>query len=311
MAPFMPSLVTARSSSSAAAFGSFEGSAAKAAKRFGIGGAGRREPVVDAANQRGRAFGRQLLRRRRAVRDHLHVDAGLVHLLEAQRAEIEQPVHLRSGPAGFQPDVGLGQLGVPVMLLDRDDRAIRLLEHFTPLRKIEVVSYQGRAGVSRCETARHARANRHNPGKTAIREQRMHAFNIDKEQEWDPKKHVEKILAELDVGGGQAGDYTVACWEPGQVSPNHCHPYATEIYFCFSGGGKMRLPSRPSTWCRARSASIRRARCTNTSTGRSARCCSGCATAPTCCRAMSSGRSNPDFKQSAEDAEYYRNNPPR
>ena len=35
----------------------------------------------------------------------------------------------------------------------------------------------------------------------------------------------QKILAELDVGGGQAGDYTVACWEPGQVSPNHCHPW--------------------------------------------------------------------------------------
>ena len=26
------------------------------------------------------------------------------------------------------------------------------------------------------------------------REQRMYAFNIDKEQEWDPKKHVENIL---------------------------------------------------------------------------------------------------------------------
>ena len=70
----------------------------------------------------------------------------------------------------------------------------------------------------------------------------MYAFNIEKEQEWDPRKHVEKILAELDVGGGQNGDYTVACWEPGQVSPNHCHPYATEIYFCFSGGGHMRTP---------------------------------------------------------------------
>ena len=67
--------------------------------------------------------------------------------------------------------------------------------------------------------------------------------SISRRAEWDAKKHVEKILAELDVGGGQAGDYTVACWEPGQVSPNHCHPYATEIYFCFSGGGKMRLPS--------------------------------------------------------------------
>ena len=35
---------------------------------------------------------------------------------------------------------------------------------------------------------------------------------------------------------------TVACWEPGQISPNHCHPHATEIYFCFEGGGTMRTP---------------------------------------------------------------------
>ena len=39
------------------------------------------------------------------------------------------------------------------------------------------------------------------------------------------------------------GDVTVACWEPGQVSPNHLHPNATEIYFCFQGGGTMRTPT--------------------------------------------------------------------
>ena len=39
------------------------------------------------------------------------------------------------------------------------------------------------------------------------------------------------------------GDVTVACWEPGQVSPHHCHPEATEIYFCFQGGGTMRAGS--------------------------------------------------------------------
>jgi quercetin dioxygenase-like cupin family protein len=66
----------------------------------------------------------------------------------------------------------------------------------------------------------------------------MHAFNLSKEQQWDPKKHVEKILGEV-----EDGDYTVACWEPGQISPNHCHPHATEIYFCFTGGGKMCTPT--------------------------------------------------------------------
>ena len=65
----------------------------------------------------------------------------------------------------------------------------------------------------------------------------MQAFNVVTEQEWDPKRHVEKILGE--VGDG---DVTVACWEPGQISPNHCHPQATEIYFCFQGGGEMRTP---------------------------------------------------------------------
>src|SRR4029077_1331055 len=65
----------------------------------------------------------------------------------------------------------------------------------------------------------------------------MQVFSLIAEQQWNAKKHVEKVLGE--IGGG---DVTVACWEPGQVSPNHCHPDCTEIYFCFSGGGKMRTP---------------------------------------------------------------------
>jgi quercetin dioxygenase-like cupin family protein len=67
----------------------------------------------------------------------------------------------------------------------------------------------------------------------------MHVFSLQQEQEFDPKKHVEKILGRIGEG-----DVTVACWEPGQVSPYHCHPEATEIYFCFQGGGKMRTPER-------------------------------------------------------------------
>jgi quercetin dioxygenase-like cupin family protein len=66
----------------------------------------------------------------------------------------------------------------------------------------------------------------------------MHAFSLEHEQHWDPKHHVEKILGKV-----ADGDFTVACWEPGQISPYHCHPYATEIYFCFSGGGTMRTPT--------------------------------------------------------------------
>ena len=67
----------------------------------------------------------------------------------------------------------------------------------------------------------------------------MLVFNLEQEQDWQPKRHVEKILA--DIG---SGDAAVACWEPGQISPYHCHPRATEIYFCFSGGGSMRTPAQ-------------------------------------------------------------------
>lgn len=67
----------------------------------------------------------------------------------------------------------------------------------------------------------------------------MYLFDLDREQEWNPGHHVEKIL-----GTSAGGDFTVACWEPGQISPNHCHPEATEIYFCFSGGGTMRTPTQ-------------------------------------------------------------------
>ncbi len=66
----------------------------------------------------------------------------------------------------------------------------------------------------------------------------MITYNLLAEQRFDPMKHVENIL-----GKTEDGDFTVACWEPGQVSPHHCHPHATEIYFCFEGGGTMRTPT--------------------------------------------------------------------
>jgi mannose-6-phosphate isomerase-like protein (cupin superfamily) len=66
----------------------------------------------------------------------------------------------------------------------------------------------------------------------------MEKYDFSEEQRFDPIKHVEKKLGYF--GGG---DVSIACWEPGQVSPNHCHPDATEIYFCFEGGGIMRTDS--------------------------------------------------------------------
>jgi quercetin dioxygenase-like cupin family protein len=67
----------------------------------------------------------------------------------------------------------------------------------------------------------------------------MHVFSLVDEQVFSPEQHIEKILATVDEG-----DVTVACWEPGQISPYHCHPEATEIYLCFQGGGTMRTPER-------------------------------------------------------------------
>lgn len=67
----------------------------------------------------------------------------------------------------------------------------------------------------------------------------MLIFSLQHEQQWNPRRHVEKILGKV-----ESGDVTVACWEPGQISPYHCHPDATEIYFCFEGGGRMRTPER-------------------------------------------------------------------
>src|SRR5262245_23358250 len=63
------------------------------------------------------------------------------------------------------------------------------------------------------------------PAVARRREKAMQLFNLHREQEWNPKGHVEKILGEIGEG-----DVTVACWEPGQIRPNHCHPAATEIY---------------------------------------------------------------------------------
>jgi len=65
----------------------------------------------------------------------------------------------------------------------------------------------------------------------------MYVFDLLKEQVFRSDRHVEKIL-----GRFEDGDVSLACWEPGQTSPYHSHPHATEIYFCFQGGGSMKTP---------------------------------------------------------------------
>lgn len=134
----------------------------------------------------------------------------------------------------------------------------------------------------------------------------MQVFQLQQEQQWNMQHHVEKILSE--VGGG---DFTVACWEPGQISPYHCHPFATEAYFCFSGGGKMRSPSRtvdvvPGGFVVHPPGDVheyingpQRTLLFRVRYG-----------ADMVARHLDQ-RGNPDWKQSAEDAEYYRLCPPR
>ena len=132
----------------------------------------------------------------------------------------------------------------------------------------------------------------------------MHVFSVTGEAEFNPKKHVEKILGTI-----ADGDVTVACWEPGQISPYHCHPDATEIYFCVSGGGTMRTPKEtvaitPGGFVvhppgevheyengPARTMLFRVRYGTDT---RAHHC---------------AWRGNSDWKQSAEDAAYYRQHP--
>ena len=61
-------------------------------KALRVGRADLGQAVVDRARQVGRDLDRQLLGRGRAVREHLDVDAGLVHFLDAQGAQIVEPL---------------------------------------------------------------------------------------------------------------------------------------------------------------------------------------------------------------------------
>ena len=89
----------------------------------------------------------------------------------------------------------------------------------------------------------------------------MHVFSVVQEAEFNPKKHVEKIL-------GTDRSRAMSRWPAGSRARSAriiAIPHATEIYFCFEGGGTMRTPDetidgRARRFCRAsarRSARIR------------------------------------------------------
>jgi quercetin dioxygenase-like cupin family protein len=134
----------------------------------------------------------------------------------------------------------------------------------------------------------------------------MQVFSLHEERSFDPRHHVEKILSTIGEG-----DVTVACWEPGQISPYHCHPDATEIYFCFEGGGTMRTPSEtievvpgsfvvhPPGELHEYSNGARRTLLFRVRYG-----------ADMASRHLE-WRGNPEWRQSAGDADYFRQHPPR
>jgi quercetin dioxygenase-like cupin family protein len=66
----------------------------------------------------------------------------------------------------------------------------------------------------------------------------MRRFDVDGEATFAIERHVERVLLTQ-----EGGDFSLACWEPGQISPYHSHPAAIEAYVCMSGGGTMRTPS--------------------------------------------------------------------
>ena len=113
----------------------------------------------------------------------------------------------------------------------------------------------------------------------------MYAFSLTAEQQFDPQKHVERVL-----GTTGEGDVTIACWEPGQTSPYHCHPGATEIYFCFEGGGTMRTPNETIMIGPGMLSSTRAVSCTSTPTALSVPCCFAYATAERCPAGPRNGR---------------------
>ena len=115
----------------------------------------------------------------------------------------------------------------------------------------------------------------------------MHVFSVVDEAEFDPKKHVEKILGQV-----EAGDVTVACWEPGQISPYHCHPHATRDLFLLRRRRRQAAYADTERYKVAPLAplsSIRRERCMNTPMVRSVPCYSASAMAPTWPRAIWTG----------------------
>jgi quercetin dioxygenase-like cupin family protein len=63
----------------------------------------------------------------------------------------------------------------------------------------------------------------------------MEVLDLDRAREFSPVHHVQKLLTDTPLCS-----VSLACWEPGQTSPIHCHPHADEIYHVLEGTGLFR-----------------------------------------------------------------------
>ncbi len=93
----------------------------------GMGAHRRVEAVVDATRQRHAGCGIDRLQSRDRMRQDLQVDAGFVHLLEAQRAQIVEPLDNVAAGAGAAEPL---HLGIEVMFFQSDD--IGFCRHLRP-----------------------------------------------------------------------------------------------------------------------------------------------------------------------------------
>ena len=134
----------------------------------------------------------------------------------------------------------------------------------------------------------------------------MQVFSLKAEEKFDPRKHVERVLGKVGEG-----DVTVACWEAGQTSPYHCHPDATEIYFCFEGGGTMRTPTqtvevRPGAFVVHPPGEVH-----EFANGSERTLLFRVRYGADMASRHVEWRGNPQWRQSVGDAEYFREHPPR
>ena len=60
----------------------------------------------------------------------------------------------------------------------------------------------------------------------------MEILDLKGSLEFSPERHVYKFLANTPFSS-----ISVVGWEPGQISPIHCHPGADEIYHVLEGEG--------------------------------------------------------------------------